>query len=74
ALSASATAPAHEPRGNILSRVVEGLLDLPNLPGLRQNHEALQTENSALKAQLAAVGAELKAARDQIAAFQRRGR
>jgi hypothetical protein len=34
----------------------------------------LLTENIALKAQLAAVGAELKAARDQIAFIQRPGR
>jgi hypothetical protein len=40
----------------------------------QQSPDALLTENAALRAQLAAVGAELKAARDQIAAFQRRGR
>ncbi|MBV8697004.1 MAG: hypothetical protein JO052_03985, partial [Bradyrhizobium sp.] len=74
ALSAGAAGPPHQSRGNILSRVVEGLLELPKLSGLRQTHQALVTENTALKAQLAAVGAELKAARDQIAVFQRRGR
>jgi hypothetical protein len=73
AAPAGAAGLADQPRGNVLSRVVEGLLDLPKLPGLKQTHQALMTENTALKAQLAAVGAELKAARDQIAAFQRRG-
>jgi hypothetical protein len=65
---------AAAPAGNILSRMAEGLLALPGRTRLKWTHDALLTENTALKAQLAAVGAELKAARDQIAVFRRLGR